>query len=98
MQAYVTPEPEDGVRKALLAALTAVRDPGDRGPWWRTGLEAALDEGSPADAPCHGASQSCDEWLIGLAVRFGPCGGPPLWQGEARGPEMGCPPWCPDRC
>lgn len=45
MQIEVTPEPPDDVRKAIEAALRAVREPEEpESMWWRAGLEQGLAE------------------------------------------------------
>jgi hypothetical protein len=47
MEGEITPEPPAGEREALdeaLARLLAEPEPDPRGPWWRTGVEANLDE------------------------------------------------------
>jgi hypothetical protein len=46
MELEITPEPSPEERAALEQALAeAAAEPGDpRGPWWREGLSAALDE------------------------------------------------------
>lgn len=51
MQADISPQPDDGVRQALLVALAAQRDTDDRGPWWRTGLEETPDDEPPPTPP-----------------------------------------------
>jgi hypothetical protein len=48
MDVDIAPEPPEGVRRAIVAALSAERRDADVSAWWRAGVEADCEDGPSA--------------------------------------------------
>ena len=51
MELEITPEPTPEELEAIERVLTALRAERQESPWWRTGLDEALRDPTPANGP-----------------------------------------------